>query len=512
MSSNLPVLALVGRPNVGKSTLFNRLTGARRALVAPVPGVTRDRREELVRIAGACFRLVDTGGMSFSHEVDFSREIADQVAQAVARADLVWLVVDAVDGLNPYDAELYRLLQRQGKRVLVVVNKAESPARRAALTEFFALGSEAVYPLSALHGTGLLEALEASVVLVPALRTGPEPDEAAPSARIRVAFVGRPNVGKSSLVNRILGEQRQIVSDIAGTTREAVEIPFRAFDQDYLLVDTAGIRRKARTQEGLEKLSVVNALTTLERVDVAVLVVDAQGGVADQDARIAGHILERRRAVVVALNKWDLVQAGEPKPKEVEDDIAYALRFIGYAARVRVSAVAGLGLERLFKEIRTAHREFTREVRTADLNRVVALAVRQSPPPARGKSGTKVFYGVQTATRPPSFQFFTNHAEQIQEAYTRYFENQLRYHFGFKGTPLRVEWRGRAGGEERAEQHPRPQPRAQARPRVPAGAKPPPGRSQGAKPPHGRPASAHPRRGAKPSKPGRGKAPRGARG
>ncbi len=455
-ATDLPVLALVGRPNVGKSTLFNRLSGTRKALVAPVAGVTRDRREQVVRRDGYAFTLVDTGGMSFSAGGDFAQEIVQQITRAVASASALWLVLDARAGVNPYDAELHRLLLKSGKPLLVVINKAEDMPS-AALGEFFQLGGAEIFPLSALHGRGVNEALEATARLVPGMRAAqPGVEGAAPAAvetdepgteealagpAVRVAFVGRPNVGKSSLINRILGRERFIVSAQAGTTREALEVPFTWQGEPYLLVDTAGIRRKARTVEYLEKLSVVNALSALERVDVAVLVVDAAGGAADQDARIAGHILERRRALVVAFNKWDLLAKADQRP--AEEAIRETLRFVDFAPHVRLSASTGEGLDILFKGIRKAYQQFTREVQTADLNRVLRMTVARTSPPPRGKSPSRIFYGAQFRTAPPGFRFFTNHPEQIRESYTRFMEHQLRYHFGFQGTPLIIDWRGR---------------------------------------------------------------------
>ncbi|HUJ74114.1 MAG TPA: GTPase, partial [bacterium] len=284
---------------------------------------------------------------------------------------------------------------------------------------------------------------------VPALQAAPEAAQA--RGAVRVAFVGRPNVGKSSLINRILGHERFIVSEQAGTTREALDVPFTWNGRPYVLVDTAGIRRKARTREMLEKFSVVNALTALAQVDVAVLVVDAADGAAEQDAHIADYIVQRERALVLALNKWDLVQARHLDRKRVQADIGQVLRFVDFAAQVRVSARTGSGLDRLFQEIQAAATQFARQVQTADLNRVLQLAVQQTAPPARGRAPTKVFYGVQLTERPPRFRVFTNHPEQIRPAYTRYLEHQLREHLGFKGTPLGIQWRGRGAGKGKRE-------------------------------------------------------------
>jgi GTP-binding protein len=488
----------VGRPNVGKSTLFNSLTGRRDALVAPVPGVTRDRRESTVARDGLRFTLVDTGGMPFDKLAAFGTEIEGQIVSAVSAAAIVWVIVDAAEGLNPYDEELARRVRISGRPWLVIANKAEGPERLGRLGDFYRLGAPQVLAVSALQRQGLAAVLEASVKAVPALRPAPmvsaraesvaatagepgataapsfsgetarsaetalsgEPAQAGFVAPIRVAFVGRPNVGKSSLVNAILGEPRFIVSDIPGTTREAVDVLVVVEGEGYALVDTAGLRRKARTTEYLDKLSAVNTLQALDHAEVAVLVLDASQGAVDQDAHIAGHILERNRACVVALNKWDLVQQGGKPGTDVQGDIEHALRFLSLAEPVRVSAVTGNGLRHLFRSIRTAYRQFTRTIPTADLNRALQMIARHTPPPARGRAPTRVFYGTQTGARPPAFKIFTNHPEQVRSEYTRFMERQLRYHFGFEGTPLRIEWSGRDRGEPDAARGPSPAARA----------------------------------------------------
>ena len=493
-SAHGPIVVLVGRPNVGKSTLFNRLTRSRQALVTAVAGTTRDRREGRVDDGEYRFRLVDTGGMGFGMGLAFSAEVEAQIGQAVAGADYVWVLLDAKEGLNPFDAQLYGWVRRHGKACALVVNKADHPGRRDNLAEFYALGNDRLYAISAAHGLGVGELLAATARELPALRRPPDPPQAAPdeararedgaregsahedgaprpgrartsAAReagpLRVAFLGRPNVGKSSLVNRILGRARMIVSDVPGTTREAVETPFEAFGRSYVLVDTAGIRRRARTHEHLEKIGVLHSLGALNWVHVAVLVVDASGEVATQDARIARHITEARRAVVVALNKWDAVQGGAERAKALEADIRERLRFLEYAPFVRTSALDGSGVQALFQAIERAAAQFRREIQTADLNRMVQAATLRFPPPAQGRSQTRIHYGTQVGSEPPAFRFFANHPEQLDAAYTRFFENQLRHHFGLEGTPVRIEWRGRSND--------RPPPRGAARPGVRGG-------------------------------------------
>jgi GTPase len=449
--ARLPVIAMVGRPNVGKSTLFNRLTRSRQALVAAQAGTTRDRREGRVEDGPYRFTLVDTGGMGFGMEQPFSAEVEAQIARAAQGADALWVLLDAREGLNPFDAQLQNWVRRQRKPYWLVVNKADNPGRRANLAEFYALGSERLHAVSAAHGLGLDALLEATAAELPALRapTGGEAPREAGAAPLRVAFLGRPNVGKSSLVNRLLGDARMIVSETAGTTREAVETPFRLGGQDYVLVDTAGIRRRARTTEHLEKIGVLHSLGSLDWVQVAVLVVDAADEVATQDARIASYILEHRRAVVVALNKWDAVRGGEGGAKAVERAARERLRFLEFATFVRTSAVDGSGLEPLFREVQRAGEQYRREIQTADLNRMLQSAVQRSPPPPQGRSATRIPYGTQVGREPPAFRFFTNHPKQIDESYTRYMENQLRHSFGLRGTPLRIEWRGKNREEER---------------------------------------------------------------
>lgn len=509
----VPILALVGRPNVGKSTLFNRLTRSRDALVAAVPGVTRDRREALVEREDLRFRLVDTGGMAFDKAATFGPQIQEQILAAVGQAGLVWLIVDAAEGVNPYDEELARVLRASGRPWLVIANKAEGPERLGRLGEFFRLGAADVRAVSALQGSGISDALAAAGTLAPVLRRMPEAavspasggSAEATSARpgetdaIRVAFVGRPNVGKSSLLNAILGEPRFIVSDVPGTTREAVDVEVIVEGERYRLVDTAGLRRKARTTRYLDKLSAVNTLQALDRAEVAVLVLDATEGAVDQDAHIAGHILERGRACVLALNKWDLVvagaQAASRASSDVEEDIEHALSFLHVPEVVRLSALAHTGLKHLFRAVRTAHRQYSRTVATADLNRVLHMVTGHTPPPARGRSPTRVQYGVQTGTRPPAFRLFTNHPEQVRKEYTRFIEQQLRYHLGLEGTPLRIEWRGKDGGTAGSLNRP-------ARPR-PAGPSAP--KDSARRPGRNAPKRSGRRRGAKPYRFGKGR-------
>ena len=440
----LPAIALVGRTNVGKSTLFNRLTHGRKALVAASPGLTRDRREGRVIWGGRRYRVIDTGGMGFDRGAEFATEIAEQVQKAVADADAVWLVVDGVEGLNPLDQQLAEWLRPTGKAVFTIVNKVDHRRREAQIGDFYALGSRELYSVSAHHGLGIEAALEATAGALPAPKgAGEGGSPASQPPGVRVAIMGKPNVGKSSLVNRVLGEGRMIVSEIAGTTREPVDVPVEVGGERFTLIDTAGLRRRAKTKLALDKIGAATSLGALERADVAVLVIDALEPISEQDAKIAGHIELRRRAVVLALNKWDLVKHDPRRADEIEKDVRHRLRFIPHAALVKLSAAEGEGIEQLFQEVRMAFREFERRIQTADLNRIIGPAVLSHPPPGKGRSATKIHYGTQVGVRPPVFCFFTNHPECMTPAYTRYFTGRLRYHFGLQGTPIAISWRGR---------------------------------------------------------------------
>ena len=452
--SEIPVISLVGRPNVGKSTLFNRLTKSRKALVTDIPGTTRDRKKELVRWGAFRFHLVDTGGMGFGDKGAFSEEVESQIEQAVRDSDVIWMLVDIREGWNPFDATLYRHVVNSGKPHLILVNKADNPARVKQMVEFYRLGSDRLIPISASHGTGIDEALEQTAIGCPRVLESPSQQQANPegerSRPVRVAFMGRPNVGKSSLINNIGGNSRMIVSPIAGTTREANEIPLSVFGKEYMLVDTAGIRRKARTTEYLEKIGVLQSIGALKMVDVAVLVLDGGEELAMQDAKIAQYIQEHDRAVVLAVNKWDLALQGVPRKqhkireKEIESAIRHRFRFIDHAAIVRTNALDGTGMRKLFREIDNAAAQFQKRVQTADLNRVVQSAMLRFPPPGRGRSPGKVFYGLQTRSAPPTFKFFTSFPELITDSYTRFMQHQIRYHFGSNGSPIRVQWEGKS--------------------------------------------------------------------
>ena len=436
-----PSVVIVGRPNVGKSALFNRIVGARKAIVEDLAGTTRDRIEAEVAWRGRGFALVDTGGLAEPTSVAGSGEYMDQikaqVATAVQQASLVLLVVDAKAGLTAADREVADLLRRSGRPTVLVANKADNLRREEAAVEFYELGLGEPQAVSAINGSGVDDLLDLiDGLLLPTLvpEAGARP--------LRVAIVGRPNVGKSQLVNALLGEERVIVSPIAGTTRDAIDTPLRYGDRDLTLVDTAGIRRRARVRESVERYSVMRAQAAVERADVAVAVFDASEGLTTQDLHIIALAIEAATGLVVCGNKWDLVEKEERK-SEFLATVKARLRFATWAPVLVVSALAGSGLEALLSEVLAAGEERRRRIPTAELNAAVHRALARRPPPSAGRRRPKLFYITQAESAPPTFVFFMNDADLLTPTYRRYLENSLRRDFGFRGAGLRLVFRSR---------------------------------------------------------------------
>lgn len=434
----LPLVALVGRPNVGKSALFNRIARRRLAIVEDTPGVTRDRLYTEVEWSGCRFGLVDTGGYVAHPEDPLVAQVRWQAEQAVAEADVVVFVVDAQTGLVPADREVAEVLRRSGKPVVVAVNKVDTPGDGAAqAAEFSALGLTDPLPVSALHGLWVGELLDRVVQLLPPAVPAGEEEEP-----VRVAVVGRPNVGKSSLVNALVGSPRVVVDERPGTTRDAVDTWLRHRDRPFVLVDTAGLRRRARVKEPLEFYSVRRAQQALDRCHVAVLVVDASEGVTDQDQRIAREAADRGKAMVVAANKWDLVKGvlAEERTKQ----LYHALRHVSYAPVLFVSAKTGRNVTRVLDAALRADRAHALRVPTGPLNRAVEAAEAAHPAPAdsRGRA-LKIYYATQVDVRPPTVALFVNDAELATDAYLRHLEARLRERFDFEGTPVRFVLRAR---------------------------------------------------------------------
>jgi GTP-binding protein len=433
------VVAIVGRPNVGKSTLFNRLTGTRKAIVRDTPGVTRDRLHGTCEFGGWRATVIDTGGLDPTSDEPLTAQVRKQVLAAIAEADALVFVVDGREGLTPFDQEVARLLRRVSKPVVVAVNKVDAKGREAAASEVYSLGMDPVVLVSAEHGRGVAELIEALAARLPAASGGADAEETGP---LRIAVVGRPNVGKSSLVNAIAGQERVVVHAEPGTTRDAVDTLVTVEGRPYMIVDTAGLRRKGRTEGALDKLSAVMARRSLERADLALVVLDAAEGVTTQDARIAGYAEAAGRAVVLVVNKWDLVGTADRAP-----DLVRALRerlpFLAHAPVVFTSARAGTGLRQLFETIDRVALDYAKEISTGELNRVLTAAMERRPPQGVHGKTLKVFYATQTGTRPPTFLLFVNDPAALHFSYERYLVSALRERFGLAGCALRLRLRRR---------------------------------------------------------------------
>jgi GTP-binding protein len=436
-------VAIVGAPNVGKSTLFNRLVGTRRAIVTDEPGVTRDRLYGEVRDAARPFRLVDTGGLMPGEAVPLAREIDRQAAAALAEASVVLFLVDARAGATGLDEELAGMLLRRGCRVLLVANKVDSPRTDTRVAELHRLGCGVPLEISAEHGDGVAELVDALVESLP--ESGPE---AASDRCLGVAIVGRPNVGKSSLVNRLLGEERVLVSEQPGTTRDAVDTLLEIGERRYRLVDTAGLRRPGRVRHVVERFSAQRARQNIERCDVAVLVLDATDQLAAQDAHVAGYILDALKPMVVVVNKWDLVDAREAAVKGWEERIRFRLRFTHGAPLVFASAVTGQRVLKILDRVDEVHAAGGVRVPTQLLNRWLQTHAVAGSRSDRGP-GLRVFYATQTGVHPPSFVLFCNHPERAHFSLRRHIENSLRESFGFGPAPIRLEFRGRREAGQR---------------------------------------------------------------
>src|SRR5262245_13058553 len=437
-----PVIAIVGRPNVGKSTLFNRLAGRRRSIVHDVPGVTRDRLYGTVVFERWQATVVDTGGFEPRPTSDLIAGVRSQVLAALEEAELVLFVVDGRTGLTPLDEEIASILRKSPRPVLLAVNKVDTTAQESLVADYYRLGFSSILGVSAEHGRGVAELLEAARGLAPAVPAEPAGDGT------RVAIIGRPNVGKSSLVNAVLGHERVLVHEQPGTTRDAVDTPVTFRDKPYLLIDTAGIRRKGKVSEALEKLAVVMALKSLERSDVAVLVLDASEGVTAQDAHIAGYAGHAGRALVVAVNKWDLVPLGMVQKADVVGQVYERLPFLEHAPVCFTSAVHHHGLADLFDQVDRVATEARKRIPPRQLLAVLRQALERRPTSARGVA-LRIHSAQQVATSPPTFAVRMNLAGQIHFSYERYLVNSLRHAFGFAGSPIRLLFRKSAGDRPR---------------------------------------------------------------
>jgi GTP-binding protein len=442
MSPAHPLIAIVGRPNVGKSTFFNRLIGERRSIVTDEPGITRDRIYGTVHWGGRTFEVVDTGGIVPGDEAEIPRKIVEQARVAIDHASLIFLVVDGRTAISASDQELARLLRRTGKAVFLVVNKMDSGKQAADIAEFFRLGFSQVFPISAEHGRGITELLDQVAIALPV----PEPVETETTKEIRVAIVGRPNVGKSTLLNRLAGEDRAMVSPIAGTTRDAVDTVVKHEGLTFRFVDTAGIRRKGKTELKAEKLSVVMARRHMERSDVALLLIDGTQGVTAVDAHIGGYAHEANRSVIIVVNKWDAVQKSHTVTADFEKDIREKLKFLSFAPIVFISALTGQRVQKLYGVIKEVYAARFRRIPTRELNELFHEETF-------GRGGlpadVKIRYIAQVKTNPPTFVMFSNKLSKLHFSFERFVENRIRQKFPFAGTPIIIRQRLRRGGARR---------------------------------------------------------------
>jgi GTPase len=439
--SDSPAVVLVGRPNVGKSTLYNRITGTRRAIVADVPGTTRDTNSHPAEWSGVHFTLVDTGGLFGASEDPLHDLVVQHGRRALESADVIVFMVDGREGLVPADEEIARSLRSSGTPVIMAVNKTDDRRARGRSLEFYRLGFEPVVEIAAEHGEGTGDLLDEVIKRLPERREGSRTVEAAPTS---VAIVGRPNVGKSSLLNRLLREERSIVSDLPGTTRDSVDALLRWHRRTFRIVDTAGIRRPGRVARSgqVEAVSVVLARRVIEKADVTVLVIDSTEGATDQDAAIAGEAERAGSGIIVAANKWDLMKGrGQDFSKKFDDDMRQQLKFLDYAPVLHISAATGERAGKILETIDKVSEARTTRVPTAELNRFVQAVTAVHPPVSPGRRHVRILYAAQTSVAPPTFVFFTNVATSFHFSYERFLINRLRESFGLVGTPIRLQVR-----------------------------------------------------------------------
>ena len=444
MSNSLSTVAIVGRPNVGKSTLFNRLVGNRLAIVEKSPGVTRDRNYGISKYHGFEFIVIDTGGFELFGESFLIQQMAKQAIQAVEEADCVLFVVNAQEGWTPDDSELYRTLSEIINSYLyVVVNKVDNSSLEEDSFDFYRLGVDKIFPISSEHNKGIDGMLEEINMRVPLKidKNKALEGDFLQESQIAVAVIGKPNAGKSSVVNALLRNDRMIVDSNSGTTRDPVDVHCNFGGRRFLLVDTAGIRRRGKVTKKIEVFSIVSALKSIERSDVVLLIIDAKEGITDQVMKIAGYANERRKSIIVVMNKWDLVNKNGKTLKKFEEELYFRLNFIRFAPILFVSAKTGQRIQQIYKLITNVFAQYVRRIQTSDLNIILNEIVNRHPPPSKSGRPTKIYYGNQISVAPPTFVFMTNNPDKTNISYERYFSNQFRYHFGFKGTPINFIWR-----------------------------------------------------------------------
>lgn len=440
---NKPLVAIVGRPNVGKSTLFNRLIGRRVAIVEDTPGVTRDRIYQDAEWLNYAFTLIDTGGIEPANEDIIAQQMRRQAELAIETADVIIFLVDGREGMTGSDLDVAELLRRSNKPVVLAVNKVDTQKLEESMYEFYALGLGTPFTISAAQGLGLGDLLDEVV------RDFPKDLETEETERINIAVVGKPNVGKSSLVNALLGEERTIVSEIPGTTRDSIDTPFERNGFLYTIVDTAGIRRKRSVEdETIERYSVIRSLAAIRRANVVLIVCDASQGLSEQDVRIAGYAHEEGKASVLVVNKWDLVEKDTHTMNRFKKDLGAALAFMSYVPMLFISAKSGQRVNKVLETVNASFEQSRRRIPTGQLNDIVSEAVMMNEPPSDKGRTLKIFYATQVSVQPPTFVIFVNDAELLHFSYERYLENYFRKSFGFEGTPIRLFFRNRKKDNE----------------------------------------------------------------
>lgn len=432
-----PSIAVVGRPNVGKSTLFNRIIGERKAIVEDTPGVTRDRLYGNGEWLNYEFDVIDTGGIEIQ-DAPFQVQIKMQAEIAILEADVILMICNGREGVTEDDRFVARLLQKSGKPVVLIVNKIDNFELRNEIYDFYELGLGEPYPVSGSHGLGLGDVLDVAIEHVKMLDLSEEIDDS-----IKVSLIGRPNVGKSSLINAILGEERVIVSDIAGTTRDAIDTKYTVDGEEYTLIDTAGMRKRGKIYESTEKYSILRARRAIERSDVVLVVIDGERGIIEQDKRVAGLAHEEGRAIIIVVNKWDAVEKDDKTMKKFEDEIRKEFQFLDYAPITFVSAVTKSRLQTIFPLIRQVDESHKKRIPSSTLNEVIVDSVSMNPTPTDKGKRLNIFYGTQVSVAPPTFVLFVNDTELLHFSYKRYMENQFRRAFDFTGTPIHIMGRKR---------------------------------------------------------------------
>jgi len=436
-----PVVALLGRPNVGKSTLFNRIIRSRRALVDDFPGVTRDRHYADALWDDVEFTVIDTGGFLSTDDDYFASQIKDQLTAAADQADVLIFIMDGRAGLSPYDRELADFLRRMSKPVFYLINKIESYKQHDELSEFYSLGIDSFYKISAEHGIGVGDFLDDLVAVLPEYEQVEEDED----SLIKIAIVGRPNVGKSSLANRLFGEQRVVVDEKAGTTRDAIELSVEHKGRQFILVDTAGIRRKGKVTRKIEKFSILKSLKSLDECDVALILIDSEEGITDQDITIAGYAEDRGCGAMFLLNKWDLLDKERKSIKKYMEELRYKSKFLSYAPAMTISALTGQRCHKILDEVVKIYKEYCHRINTGVLNRIIEDAVYREEPSLHKGKRLKFFYSTQVAVKPPCFVCFVNFSKAVHFSYKRYLTNQLRQMIPLKLTPIKLYFREKTG-------------------------------------------------------------------